>query len=159
MLTRKFFAEYQDFNAVMFVDDMNRALILDETEVDYGARLTINLASFFDFSNMDMTGTAEEARCSLGGLGAVLYFPGDLENIGADRVTEITTLSMIIDALLQTPTIAVAIKNGDYTVQAAKAEFGSQIIDNDTKNGIDHLKDIPQEVRESIRNYQMRNDV
>lgn len=85
---KKFFIETNAFNAVAFVDDMNKALILDETEADYGEPLTLEVAKNHDFSNISMDGTADEARCDLG-FGTLIFWDGTAETIGADSVTEI----------------------------------------------------------------------
>ena len=83
---KKFFVELNGFNAVAFMDDQNRALVIDETEADYEQPLTLEVAknSFVDF----VADTADEAKCELG-FGTLIFWDGSAEGIGADKVTEI----------------------------------------------------------------------
>ena len=84
---KKFFVELNAFNAVAFLDDQNKALVIDETEANYAQPLTLEVAknSFVDGFVAD---TADEAKCELG-LGTLIYWDGSAEGIGADKVTEI----------------------------------------------------------------------
>lgn len=84
---RKFFVELNAFNAVAFLDDQNKALVIDETEANYEQPLTLEVAknSFVDGFVAD---TADEAKCELG-FGTLIYWDGSAEGIGAEKVTEI----------------------------------------------------------------------
>jgi hypothetical protein len=86
---KKLFVEFQDYNAVAFVDDLTgKALILDETETNYEKPLTIDCAKTIDFSNIDMDNTADQAFCDQG-FGTLIFWNGEADTIGADAVTEI----------------------------------------------------------------------
>lgn len=84
---KKLFVETNAFNAVAFLDDQNKALILDETEADYGEPLTLEVAKN-SFVGGFVADTADEARCELG-FGTLINWDGSAEMIGADKVTEI----------------------------------------------------------------------
>lgn len=70
---RKFFVELNGFNAIALVDDMNKALMIDETDIH--EEITLESAKNMDLSNISMDGTADEARCDLG-FGTVVFFSG-----------------------------------------------------------------------------------
>ena len=86
---KKLFVEFQDYNAVAFVDNSTgKALILDETETNYEQPLTLEFAKTVDFSNISMDGTADQAYCDQG-FGTLIFWNGEADTVGADKVTEI----------------------------------------------------------------------
>ena len=75
---KRYFAETEDYNVVLFVDQSGRAVMIDEAA--FNEPLTLAVAKAADYSNFDGCQTAEEAAANY--TGEVIEFrPWEFENV------------------------------------------------------------------------------
>lgn len=66
---KRYFAQLQDYNCVIFVDDNCKGFVIDETLFD--VPLTLEVAKQSDYSNLDGCKTAEDCAFCIGTANAI----------------------------------------------------------------------------------------
>ena len=77
---KRYFAETNGYNCVLFVDDKGKAVVIQEEVFD--EPLTLEVAKAADYSNFDNCETAEEANANYGnGENLINFNEDEYENI------------------------------------------------------------------------------
>jgi hypothetical protein len=79
LIMKRIFAETEDYNVVLFVDDNDKAFVIEETAFD--TDLTLEAAKSADYANLDGCKTAEDCYNCQGCGYTIDYNENDFVNV------------------------------------------------------------------------------